>query len=106
IAAASRRHSRNVPQPEPVSAARTCPPNPVIHLFVTPLVLWYSRRRTLPPDICLPVSARQTSSIQLSWTTVTYRSVLITILVALGLIGFVAHLLFPEQTGAGLNRMG
>ncbi len=58
-----------------------------------------------PPDICLPVSARQKSSIQLSWTTVTYRSVLITILVALGLIGFVAHLLFPEQTRAGLNRM-
>jgi hypothetical protein len=35
---------------------------------------------------------------QLSWTTVTYRSVLLAILIAVALFSFVLNLLFPEQT--------
>ncbi len=50
------------------------------------------------------MSARQGSHIQISWTTVTYRSVIVALLLVLAAIGIIAHLLFPAQTRAGIDR--
>jgi hypothetical protein len=43
--------------------------------------------------------AKHKAGFQLSWTTVTYRSVLLTILTGVAAICFILYLLFPEQTG-------
>ncbi len=55
-------------------------------------------------DVGVSVSARQGSHIQISWTTVTYRSVIVVLLLVLGAIGIIVHLLFPAQTRAGIDR--
>jgi FecR protein len=44
--------------------------------------------------------------IQISWTAVTYRSVLLTILAVIVVIVFVLNLLFPEQTSRIVTRAG
>jgi hypothetical protein len=50
------------------------------------------------------VAQRQKSTVHLSWTAVTYRSVLVGVLLIVAIVGSIAHLLFPEQTRAGLER--
>ncbi len=42
--------------------------------------------------------AKNKSGLQVSWTTVTYRSVVIAVGVVLLLAGFVLYLLFPQQS--------
>ena len=46
------------------------------------------------------------AGIQIRWTTVTYRSVLLAILVAVTLFSIVLYILFPEQTKAFAAKAG
>jgi hypothetical protein len=51
------------------------------------------------------VSKHEKSTVHLAWTAVTYRSVLMIIVLALIILGTISRLVFPEQTRAGLDRM-
>ena len=44
------------------------------------------------------MTQKHNAGIQLSWTTVTYRSVLLLILAVVGAISLVSYIAFPEQT--------
>ena len=44
--------------------------------------------------------------IQISWTTVTYRSVLLAILVAAMVFSFISYIIFPEQTKGFAEKAG
>lgn len=46
------------------------------------------------------------SGIQISWTTVTYRSVLLAILVAVSVVSFALYIVFPERTTKFAEKAG
>ncbi len=50
------------------------------------------------------MSNQEKSAVHLAWTAVTYRSVLVILLLAFIILGTVAHLAFPEETRAGLDK--
>ena len=51
------------------------------------------------------MSKHEKSAVHLAWTAVTYRSVLMIIVLALIILGTISRLVFPEQTRAGLDRV-
>jgi hypothetical protein len=44
------------------------------------------------------LAKRNKSGLEISWTTITYRSVALTILIIAMVVGFVMYILFPQQT--------
>jgi hypothetical protein len=52
------------------------------------------------------VSPKQRAGIQVRWTTVTYRSVLLAILVAVTLFSVALYIIFPEQTKSFAAKAG
>jgi hypothetical protein len=49
---------------------------------------------------------KQKSDIHISWTTITYRSVFLVILLIVALAGVVLYFAFPEPTKAGIDKVG
>lgn len=60
----------------------------------------------LHPSTAFIVPPKGKSGLQVSWTTVTYRSVLLAILVVVLVISFVLYILFPEQSKSLLAKAG
>jgi hypothetical protein len=51
------------------------------------------------------LAKRNKSGLEISWTTITYRSVALTILVVALIFGFVSYILFPQQTKAAAESL-
>jgi hypothetical protein len=51
------------------------------------------------------VPNHEKSAVHLAWTAVTYRSVLVIIILVLTILGTIIHLAFPQQARAGLDRV-
>ena len=49
---------------------------------------------------------KQKSEIHISWTTITYRSVFLAILLFVAVVGVVLYFAFPEPTKAGMDKVG
>ncbi len=48
---------------------------------------------------------RNKSGLEISWTTITYRSVALTIIAISMIVGFVCYILFPQQTKAAADQL-
>jgi hypothetical protein len=51
------------------------------------------------------LAKRNKSGLEISWTTITYRSVALTILAISMIVGFVSYILFPQQTRVAVDQL-
>ena len=51
------------------------------------------------------MAKRNKSGLEISWTTITYRSVALTILAISMIVGFVSYILFPQQTRVAVDQL-